>query len=60
MKMEFHYGNRMKMYETLPEGTIVMVFSGHAQSGVFLTAMMRASKPGMYEYQYKAEIPFCF
>lgn len=31
MKMEFHYGNRMKMYETLPEGTIVMVFSGHAQ-----------------------------
>lgn len=30
MEMEFHYGNRMKLYETLPEGTVAMVFSGHA------------------------------
>lgn len=30
MEREFHRGNRMKMYGTLPEKTVVLIFSGHA------------------------------
>ena len=30
MKMAFHEGNRKTLYETLPEGSLVLVFSGHA------------------------------
>lgn len=28
MEMQFHYGNRQKLYETLSEGTLVILFSG--------------------------------
>lgn len=30
MRKEFHYGNRMKMYEALPDGAVAMIFSGSA------------------------------
>jgi len=30
MKRDFHYGNRQKLYATLPENTVILLFSGHA------------------------------
>ena len=31
MKQDFHYGNRQRLYRTLPEDTLVLLFSGHAK-----------------------------